>query len=261
MMRNHLNFLGKEILAGQSCDTMIRSDQRGKRWFTRLAESNYEYASANGVQAVFGFPNRNSFPGFMKYLGWYKLFGLGHYYYRLGAKKLVGNTFNNFLQFCIKGRWQLSYQIGIRKRIRNYKVYVSCNLPYDLDAMLREINTHEVLSVWKDTDYLKWRYEKHPHHEYVFYLLTVNKINEMLVVIKKNEEKIQICELLSKTKNVLHALFLIHRIVIDSIRRDAQYIEFHGYDDGFLIVYLEMPDLKATYHRLSLAEGSLRATS
>lgn len=60
---------GKTVLAAQSADTMTHPDHRKKGLFQRLANKTYELASVEGIEFVFGFPNQDSFPGFVK-LGW-----------------------------------------------------------------------------------------------------------------------------------------------------------------------------------------------
>jgi hypothetical protein len=82
MMRDHLNFCGKEVCAGQSVDAMVRADQRGKKWFVRLAEANYANAAGRGLKAVFGFPNRNSFPDVVGVLGRHRIAALQYFYFR-----------------------------------------------------------------------------------------------------------------------------------------------------------------------------------
>lgn len=65
-----LSLDGTKYLAAQSGDTMTHSNHRGKGLFTQLALKTYEYCRENGVQLVFGFPNENSYPGFVRNLGW-----------------------------------------------------------------------------------------------------------------------------------------------------------------------------------------------
>lgn len=60
----------KKFLAAQSGDTMTHSDHSGKGLFTKLALETYQYCRENGFHCIFGFPNENSFPGFIKRLGW-----------------------------------------------------------------------------------------------------------------------------------------------------------------------------------------------
>jgi GNAT superfamily N-acetyltransferase len=63
----HLN--GQRILAAQSADTMTHPDHRQKGLFTALAKKTYSLAKENNIKFIFGFPNQNSFPGFVK-LNW-----------------------------------------------------------------------------------------------------------------------------------------------------------------------------------------------
>ncbi len=61
---------GKISLAAQSGDTMTHPDHRGKGLFIKLAKATYQLAAQEGIKFVFGFPNENSYHGFVKKLGW-----------------------------------------------------------------------------------------------------------------------------------------------------------------------------------------------
>jgi hypothetical protein len=65
-----IEYQGKYYLAAQSGDTMTHSAHMGKGLFTQLAQKTYAYCQENGFHLVFGFPNENSYPGFIKKLGW-----------------------------------------------------------------------------------------------------------------------------------------------------------------------------------------------
>ena len=65
-----IEYQGKLFLAAQSGDTMTHSEHTGKGLFTQLALKTYNYCQENGFHLVFGFPNENSFPGFVERLGW-----------------------------------------------------------------------------------------------------------------------------------------------------------------------------------------------
>ena len=233
MMRHHLNFLGREIIAGQSCDTMVKADQRGKRWFTKLANHNYEFAAKNGVQAVFGFPNRNSYPGFMKHLDWIRLFNLNYYYYRLGLKKYIGNRLDILLNIFLLNKFLLRYKIFLKSRIKDFAIITTEKIPKNLDDTLKEICNYEVLSIWKDNNYLRWRYENHPQNKYLFHMLMIGKKIEGLVVTRVCNDNVRICEVLSRTKSILITHLLVYHVMIYSVKIKAQKIEFYGFDNGF----------------------------
>lgn len=65
-----IDYNGTKYLVAQSGDTMTHSKHTGKGLFTILATKTYQYCKANGVHLVFGFPNQNSYPGFVQKLGW-----------------------------------------------------------------------------------------------------------------------------------------------------------------------------------------------
>ena len=57
---------GKVILAAQSSDTMTHPNFQRQGLFHTLAMKTYALAKENGIQFIFGFPNQNSYPGFVK---------------------------------------------------------------------------------------------------------------------------------------------------------------------------------------------------
>jgi len=63
--------LGSEVVLGaQSLDTMTHPDYRNQGMFTVLAKACMELAENRGVEALYGFPNENSYHGFVSKLNW-----------------------------------------------------------------------------------------------------------------------------------------------------------------------------------------------
>ena len=65
-----MEYQGKLYLAAQSGDTMTDPAHGGKGLFTTLAKMTYQLAKDEGIEFIFGFPNKNSYPGFSKKLDW-----------------------------------------------------------------------------------------------------------------------------------------------------------------------------------------------
>jgi GNAT superfamily N-acetyltransferase len=65
----HFKIRDEIFLAAQSADTMTHPDHQRQGLFTQLAKKTYELARQEGVQFIFGFPNENSYAGFVK-LNW-----------------------------------------------------------------------------------------------------------------------------------------------------------------------------------------------
>ncbi len=61
---------GRALNSWLSMTTMVAPTHRGQGLFVLLARAAYEAAAARGADCVFGFPNRQSEPGFRKHLGW-----------------------------------------------------------------------------------------------------------------------------------------------------------------------------------------------
>ena len=57
---------GNSIVAAQSADTMTHPEHRKKGLFQQLAKQTYDLAREQNIQFIFGFPNHNSLPGFIK---------------------------------------------------------------------------------------------------------------------------------------------------------------------------------------------------
>lgn len=60
----------KTVLSAQSADTMTHPEYRNLGLFTRLANLTVDLCKANKILIIFGFPNQNSYPGFIHKLRW-----------------------------------------------------------------------------------------------------------------------------------------------------------------------------------------------
>jgi hypothetical protein len=232
MMRNHLNFGGQEICAGQSCDTMVRPDQRGRGWFVRLSEACYSQASAQGLKVVFGFPNRNSLPGFVRSLGWHRITALRAYYCRTSIRHFAG-TVADFAYRLLFGFRLWLREMVLRKTVKGGRVVTTREIPLSVESLLKEIQNYEIFSVWKDLPYLKWRYERHPEHQYLVHVLYVGDSAEGIIVVRNSGQSVAICELLHRTKDVSQSAYLLNAVLRHHARSSLQRMEFFGHDDGF----------------------------
>lgn len=237
MARKHINFQGREVIAGHECDSMIRSDQRGKDIYTKLSLFNYELAERDGAKSVLGYGSRNSWPGtyplLVGRLGWVRIANLHHYWMRIGLNNRIAAIGDKVL----KGL--LALKVAAHKKIirmRNpgaLRVVASSSLPDALEEALLHIRKYEVLSLWKDLPYLRWRYEKSPKNKYSFYILEAAGKPEGLVVTRRVGKTVAICELLHRRKDIDHSAILLASVALHYIKSDAQMLYFFGYDNGY----------------------------
>lgn len=102
-----IHIKGVRYLVAQSGDTMTHIDHQGKGLFVRLARESYQLARFNNVQLIFGFPNGNSYPGFVKKLNWSHEKNLVKYTKSISTFPLAAlaaryNSFNGFYKYLIK---------------------------------------------------------------------------------------------------------------------------------------------------------------
>lgn len=76
----------QKILAAQSGDTMTAGNHRLKGLFISLAKLTFEECSKRKVQIIFGFPNDNSLPGFIKKLQWQQIDSIVRFDLKLKVK-------------------------------------------------------------------------------------------------------------------------------------------------------------------------------
>ncbi len=81
----YADYNSEKYLIAQSGDTMTHSKHRGKGLFTQLAKETFEYCRQNGFHLIFGFPNQNSYPGFVKKLDWIHFDNLDAYLVRVNS--------------------------------------------------------------------------------------------------------------------------------------------------------------------------------
>lgn len=100
------------LVAAQSGDTMTHPKHQGKGLFTRLAKMTYELAEKEGIKFIFGFPNKNSYPGFIRKLGWIHKENMRTYIFNINtlpiikaAKKFNLNVFYRFYSMVIFNKY------------------------------------------------------------------------------------------------------------------------------------------------------------
>jgi hypothetical protein len=109
-------------------------------------------------------------------------------------------------------------------------------VPVDFEASLAHVRDHEILSIWKDVPYLRWRYAEHPSNDYTFHLLYRDTHPEGLIVTRDREHTIAICDVLHRTKAAVPTALLLTEVVRFYQDSQAQKMEFFGHDDGFFDV-------------------------
>lgn len=167
-------YRGERVLGAQSVDAMVHSDFRGRGFFTETARRCEELAKAQGVQLLYAFQDTDShsYRGFIS-LGWQNLPEFSRLFYLLNPGKVLrvraSNPVKRFLltaPFSIYLRWKQRRR-GLRAS-RSVSVEVTEINEFDssFDALWQECKNQFPSGIWKDSEYLQWRYKEVPGANY-----------------------------------------------------------------------------------------------
>ena len=139
-----LEYKERKYLVAQSGDTMTAPEHRKKGLFTKLAKLTYAIAEKEGVKAVFGFPNENSYPGFKNKLNW--IFTGAMQRFRIRVRTIPFCEASNKYKF-----WRPVYRSFFKARIRKYNIVLS-------EENIKHFRSNQnVACIKKDLNYFKYK--------------------------------------------------------------------------------------------------------
>jgi len=155
------------VAACQSLDTFTNPSFRNQGIFVELAEETFRASSASGVKFVFGFPNGNSLPGFVRKLGFVAPFGLFFHVrpLRLGyfTRRLRGLR-----------RWDWLRGLRLPSAAPDAGFHRIPHPPADWSELARALEAQASFQVHRDLAYLRWRYLACPDRRYELFELRRN---------------------------------------------------------------------------------------
>lgn len=241
VMPVQLNLVGKPVLACQSVDTAVHPEFRGQRIFERTANECYEWCRSEGLQAVIGFPNASSYPGFVRNLAWRRIVFPIEYRLRLGLasaerRRIGGGPLALLGDAWLRGVGQI--RRGSRPSVPGgsgtASVFsVEATAPTDYDALWNEWKPQEVLSVWKDVAYLRWRYDEHPGEHFAHFTLRESGKLRAHAVAFERDERLTLCEWTVAGRDVPLGRRFLSRVVGHAGRRGLAGVWFLGHDAGY----------------------------
>lgn len=266
VMPVRLNAMGKSVLACQSLDTMVDPHYRMHGIFEKSARQCFEHLKESKFELVYGFPNRNSYPGFVRKLGWMRVSFLNGYSLRLTIDRSLkrfrlGFTVpvaNAVFRLCWRTRL-LCNRVITARNLRGAQVSSSERVPSEYEALWMKEKSYEVLSLWKDVEYFSWRYDQHPEQRFQYLLLREQGKLTGLSVIHESEDSIEILELIVADRRIDRAKLLVNFIARHALDRKVSRVEFNGKSLGFFDDIFS-PFRKETLYSHVLCLGKLRET-
>ncbi len=236
-----LNVMGRAVLACQSVDTAVHPDHRGQRVFEKTASDCYAWCQSQGVQAVVGFPNANSYPGFVRTLEWRRIAFPVQYTLRLGVEGPLRRVVRLPLVPELGGAIHRSVRrIGLVSRRAWLRRLLgggidfrsSATAPVGYDDLWNAWRSQEVLSIWKDTDYLRWRYDRNPDHRFTYFSLSRGAELLALAIGVELDATLVLCEWMVRGRDAVVGQRLAAEIGLHALARGMDAVSFLGWDAG-----------------------------
>ncbi len=233
-----LNHLGRPVLACQSVDTAVHPDHRGQRLFERTATDCYDACAAAGLQAVVGFPNASSYPGFMRGLAWKRIVFPNEYRLLLRLPDAARRALSvlawpvDLVYRAVMGM-RLAWRRAFIRRLAGPLVLRCANaVPVGYEALWNAWKNQEVLSVWKDAKYFEWRYDRDPDYEFEYFTLEHGGQMVALAVGVEIDRALALCELMVAARDVAAGRLLVTEIARVALGRGLRAVGFLGCDAG-----------------------------
>ncbi|HAA56565.1 MAG TPA: hypothetical protein DCE42_17510 [Myxococcales bacterium] len=242
MMPVRLNVMGRAVDAAQSIDTMVSPLFRGQQIFKKTATDCYQRYKESGGKCVFGFPNEQSYPGFMRRLQWKRISYLTEYSLRLGVsgvveKWLPRTRLANVADHLYRGkqRASLALQGQFYQRQKSYVNFKNAStVPEGMDSFWKKIRSYAVFSVWKDSQYFSWRYDQNPKSDMRYaYLVDGEEIVALAVYRMDDTKAMHLMELLVADFDVKLGRLLLSKIAKIAVKEGKDTLVFVGHDAGF----------------------------
>lgn len=177
-----INYLimGKRIKGTLSLNTLTKPKYQGKGLFTKMAKATYEDCALNNALFTVGFPNPQSYPGFVRKLDFQHLGDIPLLIKPLNYGKILFSYFK-------KNKKKHGGSIKIKNyTTKNIKLldFNDIKIKSRYDDFWNSISKQYKLSTCKDFTFLKWRYEDLPTRKYKLFYFEEEKQIKGIIIVK-----------------------------------------------------------------------------
>jgi len=215
--------------AYQSLDTLTDQNHRGKGLFGKLANDVYDRCTLDNNNIVYGFPNTSSGPVFFSRLGWQELgyppfvIYINNILFPL-AYLIKKNIFieNKLLKLFLKN--------SLKKLCKKSKFLINSDANFDTnyDELWEFFSLKIKTTVWRDSQYMNWRYKEKPNNKYQYIsLYQDNKLigKSIYTIEKKHNGTIgYIMDIICNPDHKLASEILLKKTTLEIINQQADII-------------------------------------
>lgn len=153
----------------QSCDTAVLESQRGKKIFSKIVTK--EEQTEGESYFIFGFPNQNSYPGFIK-MGWKEIAVFTQFILPVHPFKFIFGQ-NKIQKFLDKGIEKIVLR-KIKKNLAKDEILIVSNTVPFTDEEIRIINENSEVGFVRSIDFYQWKIDHNKGNEFQYVVLKKN---------------------------------------------------------------------------------------
>ena len=153
----------KTIRATLSLNTLTRDDYQGKGIFTALSEMAFSTCQDENYGFTYGYPNQNSYPGFIKKLNFVSLHNVPLLIYPCNLRSLVRKRFSKFLSYFVPN---IFFRMSKTSTHADNVIEISLDKISLLDDFWNRVKPKYNMMISRDKNFLKWRYFDIPTRDY-----------------------------------------------------------------------------------------------
>lgn len=160
------NRLGKTIKGSLSLNTLTHPKHQGKGLFTRVAGETYKYCEEQKIAFTIGFPNPNSFPGFVRKLNFHHIGDTSLLVKPLKVFKIASAVLK-------KNKAKHGGELGIHPtQATNIKQFDFNDQKHQSEYVTfwDKMKNQYPISTHKNFEFIKWRYSDIPTRKYTTYV-------------------------------------------------------------------------------------------
>jgi len=229
-----LSIHGEKVLAAHTLDLAVHENFRKQGLFETTARECFVWCLERGLQVVIAFPNAQSFPGFVRTLGWSRILDPTRWDRRVGLSRALGSAWPLRLISALPDAvWRTVARTRL-SRPGEWTELWSPTVPTAVDLLWAECAPELRVSLWKDREYLAWRYDTNPDHDFEHVGLWADGRLCALAVVHTAAGRAMICDWLApRAEGQGLARALIAAVCRGAIARGVDRVSFLGADDGY----------------------------
>ncbi len=237
-----VNLSGRRIAGGHCVDSFVAEDYRKGGTYVELAEHSYRRASEAGIQVLFGFPTPLAKSIKIAKLGFHSSATLAQYCLRLTLRAELAKRFHSTalaMPFDALFRAWRSMRLStslryLTARSGGISLERSKQVPPGYDDFWRLVSCQQPLSIWKDAEYLRWRYDHHPTHQFEYFWLSKEGRMLALAIVCRDGEEGRLCELMELGQDSYPSQLLVTQITRElATDRKLRRLTFDGSNSSF----------------------------